>query len=58
MAQEAHDEPVADAIALLRGVQRLQNAGDRHIERNAALSMALRIEEDLDMADIVGRHAL
>ena len=58
MTQETHDQLVGDAILVLRGIKRRENALDRRVEGQAAFGMALRVEEHLDMADIVGLAAL
>ena len=58
MAQEAHDQLGADAELLLAIVQRAQHAVGDDRERNAAIGVGLRIEEHLDVARIVGLHAL
>ncbi len=57
MAQEAHDQPGVDA-ELLRGVDRgAVETRDHGRERDAARRMPLRVEEHLDVADIVGVRA-
>ena len=58
VTQEAHDEAIGDAIFIFCRIKGFQDALDRDLEGNAALCMALRIEEHLDMADIVGGDTL
>ena len=58
VAQEAQDEFRTHPPVRLGLVERPGNAGHDGVEGNAAVRMALRIEEDLDMAHIVGPHPL
>ena len=57
MPQEAHDQLRGDAPLLFAIGQRVGNAGDDIGKGDAALGVALRIEEYLDMADMVGMRA-
>lgn len=57
VAEEAEDQPVADAQLLLAVTQRGTDAGEHHLEGNAAVGVGLRVEERLDV-DHVLRLAL
>ena len=58
MAQEAHDQACADAELAPRPGDRARKAVHHGREGDAARRVALRIEEHLDMAHIVGLRAL
>ncbi len=58
MAQEAHDEFGCDAQLFLAALQRRDYTISDSSKRHAALCMRLRIEEHLDMDDIVFLGAL
>ena len=58
MAQEAHDQPGVDAELLRRVDRGAVETRDHGRERDAARRMPLRVEEHLDVADIIGVRAL
>ena len=58
MAQKAHDQAGADAELVARLAAGARQAVHHRLERDAAAGVALRIEEHLDMAHIVGLGAL
>ena len=57
MAKEAQDQLRGQPVPLARFAQRAGDPRDHGFERDSALRMPLRVEEDLDMADIVGARA-
>ena len=57
VAQEAHDQAGRDAELALAFGERRRDAADHLVERHAAHDVALRVEEDLDVAGAVGRGA-
>ena len=58
VAQEAHDEPVGNSELGFGVSQRSLDPAQHRLERHPAFGVALRIEENLDVADIVGVGAL
>ena len=53
VAEEAEDQPMADAQQLLAVLQRGADAGEHHLEGNAAIGVGLRVEERLDVDDVL-----
>ena len=58
MTQETHDQFRRHAELRLGHAKRRQNAADRRVEWHAALRVALRIEKNLGVADIVRPRAV
>ncbi len=58
MPQEAHDEPRRDPEIAPPLVERVGQSGEHRVERHASVGMRLRIEEYLDMRDVLGRDFL
>ena len=58
MAQEAEDQLRGDAVPRLGLVHAGEQAAHHRVERDAAVGVGLRIEEDLGMDDVVGRRAV
>src|SRR3546814_3611369 len=57
VAEETEDQPGGQAVAVAGLVECAGDPGDHRVEGDAARRVALRIEEYLDMADIVGAGA-
>ena len=58
MAKETHDQPIRDPVGDLAELEGASDAVEDGAEFDAALSMGLRIEENLDVHDAVGMRPL
>jgi hypothetical protein len=58
VAQEAQDQRRRDAVRRARLGHRVGEPADHHVHADAARGVALRIEEQLGVHDVVGRGAL
>jgi len=58
MSQKTQDEAEGDPKLCLTGLERFVDSVEHFGERNATVGVCLRIEENFDMAYVIGRSAL